>query len=54
MPTMHKGATVLEPEQMIKDRLHMGNLQVLIKWKGHPPAKSSREEAKLIKIYPTF
>ena len=33
VPTMHEGATVLEPDLMLKSRLHWGQLQVLIKWK---------------------
>jgi hypothetical protein len=52
---MPEEAAVLEPEQWIKPRHHIDNLQVLIKWKGQLPSQSSWEEAELIKqLYPTF
>jgi hypothetical protein len=34
MPIMHEGAAILGLEQMIKTKLHRGNLHVLVKWKG--------------------
>jgi hypothetical protein len=49
MPIMHEGAAILGLEQMIKTKLHRGNLHVLVKWKGQLAAKILVEGAELIK-----
>ena len=55
VPSMHEGATIPEPDLMLKSRLYRRQLQVLIKWKNQPAAESSWEDAELFqKLYPKF
>jgi hypothetical protein len=44
LPVVHNGATVPEPERVVKARLARGVRQVLVRWKDEPAASATWED----------
>jgi len=52
---IHHGTTSPEPEQAVRTRLARGIRQVLVHWKGEPPAAATWEDVDTFRAkYPTF
>jgi hypothetical protein len=55
LPQIHNGATVLEPEHVLRSRLARGVRQLLVHWKGATTALATWEDAdSFIDRYPGF
>lgn len=46
LPTIHHGASVLEPKRIVRSRLARGVHQILVEWKGETVASATWEDVE--------
>jgi hypothetical protein len=54
LPVIHNGATVPEPERVVKARLARGVRQILVRWKDEPAASATWEDLDSTARFPSF